>query len=229
MKAAAKKKPAGPPPDLVEIFDCEQGEADWQALRMGIPTASRFSAILAEGKDGEASKTRDTYMRALAGEIITGIPCETFSSDAMDRGHAMEPEICDAYAEERLADLSLCGFVRRTIYQPFGPPVVVGCSPDRLVGAHGLLQVKTMRPDLMIEMKDRGAQAFPSGHKAQCQGELSVTGRQWLDLRIGYRGMPFSLTFRMERDEGYIQNLAEQTTVFCYQLRQMVERLRGSS
>lgn len=52
----------------VEIIDCEQGTPAWHEARRGIVTASNFSKILAKGE----GKVRATYMRTLAGEIITG-------------------------------------------------------------------------------------------------------------------------------------------------------------
>lgn len=225
----AARKPAAPIEDVVEVFDFEQRTEPWFVVRRGIPTASRFAAVLAEGKDGADAKTRDLYMRQLAGERITGQTCETFQSDAMVRGVAMEPAIRDTYAEERMIVPQPCGFVRRTIHNPFGDPLVVGCSPDSLIGDDGLLQIKTMRPDLLIDLQDRGAQAFPSGHRAQCQGELWVTGRKWLDLRIGYAGMPIALTFRVLRDDAYIADLRKAADVFSFQLRQMVERIQPAT
>ena len=36
---------------MIEIIDVEQGSPEWFKARVGLPTASRFSEILAEGGD----------------------------------------------------------------------------------------------------------------------------------------------------------------------------------
>ena len=84
---AAKKKP---PQDVVEFFDVEQKSDPWFELRRGVPTASKFSVIMAEGKDGAEAKTREDYMERLVGELISGQVAESFRNEAMDRGNRME-------------------------------------------------------------------------------------------------------------------------------------------
>ncbi len=103
----------------------------------------------------------------------------------------------------------------------------VGCSPDRFVGSDGVLETKTMRPDLLIDLALKGAAGFPSEHRAQCQGILWVTGRLWLDLKLFYRRMPVSPTFKIFRDEVYIRELAEAIEVFDYDLQQLVKKIRA--
>ena len=44
---------------MITIYrNIEQGTAEWMALRLGIPTASAFSAVLAKGE----GKTRKAYL-----------------------------------------------------------------------------------------------------------------------------------------------------------------------
>jgi hypothetical protein len=74
---------------MIEIFDFPQNSPEWFEARRGIATASMFATIQASGKGGGESKTRATYLRKLAGEIITGKPAENFSNGAMQRGHEM--------------------------------------------------------------------------------------------------------------------------------------------
>src|SRR5690349_15047654 len=81
--------------EMIVIFDCEQNSTEWYRARMGLPTASEFATILAKGKDGGASLTRQTYMRKLAGEIITDEPMESYVNAAMERGKIMEAEARD--------------------------------------------------------------------------------------------------------------------------------------
>ena len=75
----------------MQILTCDQGSEEWFAARMGIPTASQFATVMAKGRSGGDSKTRATYMRKLAGEVLTGKPMDSFCNAHTDRGHAGAP------------------------------------------------------------------------------------------------------------------------------------------
>src|SRR5687768_10326674 len=77
---------AGAGQAMIEILDIAQGSDAWRGLRLGMPTASRFADILAQGK----GLTRRKYLYELAGEIMTGETNETFNSMHMERGKLME-------------------------------------------------------------------------------------------------------------------------------------------
>lgn len=230
-KPVPKAKPKKAPEDVVEIFDkVEQRSRDWYELRLGIPTASVFATVMASGKDGGDSLTRADLLRRLAGEILTGRPDETrFKSEAMQRGIDMEPAARDYYSRTRLVELELVGFVRRTIHNPFGEAIVVGCSPDAFVGKgrRKLLQIKTMNPQALIELLEKGAGGFPREHRAQCHGELFVSGGAELDLMFFYEGMPIAPTFTVQRDEFYIKEIKEACEVFTFDLRTLVKKIRS--
>jgi hypothetical protein len=199
---------------VMDILDCEQGGDEWKAARCGLVTASRFATVLAKGKDGGASLTRATYMRELAGEIITGEPAESFSNGHMERGKAMEGEARDYYAFVTDAPIQRVGFIRS------GPK---GCSPDSLIGTNGALEIKTALPHILIELltKDK----FPPEHKAQCQGVLWVAEREWIDLAVYWPKMP-TLIVRATRDEEYIKALAAAVDQFNEELAALVDRIR---
>ena len=193
----------------MQIFHCEQNSEGWLLARMGIPTASAFSQILAKGE----GKTRRTYMLKLAGEIITGKPMENFCNEHMERGHEFEPEARDLYTFQTGAHLERVGFIRNGR---------VGCSPDSLIGEDGGLEIKTKLPHLLIELilKDE----FPPEHKAQVQGTLWVTKRQWWDIGIYWPGVPLFVK-RAYRDEPYIQRLATEVDRFNAELDEVVAQI----
>lgn len=216
-------QPVPPAADDIEFFyDIEQRSEEWYRTRLGIPTASRFADVLAGGE----GKTRTQYMRELAGEIITGEPAESYQSAAMKRGVEMEPAIRDWYERSNLADLTPVGFVRRTVHEPLGLTYAVGCSPDSQVGTYKGLEIKTLRPDLLIAMLERGAAGFPAEHRAQLQGTMWVCGWTEMDLICGYGNMP-KIKFTVLRDETYIATLKREAARFSYELAQMVGRVRG--
>jgi CRISPR/Cas system-associated protein Cas7 (RAMP superfamily) len=195
---------------MIEVIDCLQGSDEWHRARLGLPTASKFSAVLAKGE----GKTRRAYMLQLAAEIITEELGESFTTPAMDRGKMMEEEARSLYQFTTEADLTQVGFIRN------GP---VGWSPDSLIGNSGALEIKTQRADLLIDtiLKD----VFPSEHKAQCQGGLWVGEREWIDLCVYYPKMP-TFVKRTYRDEPYIKNLASEVDKFRGELADLVEQIR---
>lgn len=199
----------------LEILTCEQGTEEWFLARAGIPTSSMFATVMASGRGGGESKTRAKYMRQLAGEIITGKPMEGFTNAHMERGHEMEPEARDLYAFATDTAPEQVGFIRNG---------QKGCSPDSLIGANGMLEIKTKLPDLLIECLERDD--FPPEHKAQCQGALWVAEREWLDIIVYWPAMPVFIK-RAYRDEPYIAEMAKAVDTFNSDLAALVERVRG--
>lgn len=201
----------------LEIFDCEQGTTSWFACRAGLPTASEFSTVMALGRSGGDSKTRQTYLYKLAGEIITGEPMESYSNAHMERGKIMEDEARAAYEFMTDNACERVGFIKNGRK---------GASPDSLVGSNGLVEVKTKLPHLMVETILRDD--FPPEHKAQCQGQLWVSEREWIDIAVYWPGMPLFVT-RAYRDEAYIRDLSQAIDAFNAELDMIVDRVRAYS
>lgn len=221
MKAAAQRAPIIPALGPVEIIDdVEQGSADWLALRLGIPTASNFSMVL---RDADA-KTRDEYMRKLAGEQLTGAAAEgKLITAAMQRGNDMEPEACEHYARTNFGDVEQVGFMRRKL--PSGR--YVGSSPDRLIEKRrGALEVKTMAPHIMIDRLVKGA-GMPIEHRAQVHGTMWVGELDFVVLTLFYRGMPVVPKFKVGRDEQFIREISNAVEVFDHELHKLVARIRA--
>lgn len=196
----------------MEIFDLEQGSGDWFSARLGIPTASEFATVLRDKSD---SKTRRTYLYKLAGEIITGEPMESYSSAHMERGKAMEGEAREAYAFIANVEPQRVGFIRNGR---------AGASPDSLIGANGLVEIKTKCAHAMVECILRNE--FPPEHVAQCQGQLWITEREWIDIAVYWPGFPLFVK-RAYRDEPYIKQLSEAVSEFNAELDEIVSRVLG--
>lgn len=223
MAAKPRTKPE-PPKATVEIFDnFEQGSAPWFDVRRGIITASNFAIMVRAGKDGDESKTRRDLLYTLAGERLTGVPAEEgYKSAAMQRGNEMEPEAREHYARTNFAKLRRVAFIRRTLPNS----IVIGCSPDSLVGDDGALEIKTMAPHLMIAQLMNGG-GPPPKHRPQLQGTMWIADLAWIDLLLFYRGMPVSPKFRVERDDVFIRELSDAVEVFDYELTQLVKRIKS--
>lgn len=198
---------------MMQIIDCEQGSPEWFQARMGIPTASEFRTVLAKGE----GKTRRTYMLKLAGEIISGQPMESYSNGHMDRGKEMEADAREFYAYTRKVEPVQVGFVRIP---------EAGASPDSLIGDDGGLEIKTALPHLLIELLLK--KEFPPAHKAQVQGSLWITGREWWDLLVFWPGIP-KFVVRSTPDKDYIANLASEVERFNAELAAVVAKVRAYS
>ncbi|WP_246801065.1 lambda exonuclease family protein [Bradyrhizobium genosp. L] len=205
---------AWPIVDPLQIMACEQNTADWQRARMGIATSSSFDAVLTPGKTKTEQKTRRTYLLKLAGEVLTGQPMEMVTTRDMERGHLLEPEARDLYMLQTGEMPERVGFLRRDR---------VGCSPDSLIGDNGGLEIKTKAPHLLIDviLKDE----FPEEHKAQVQGALWITGRDWWDIAVYWPGIPLFVK-RTFRDEAYIKTLAAEVDRFNADLDEVVALMR---
>lgn len=196
---------------MMEIFeDLEQGTEEWFEVRRGLPTASNFATIMAKGE----GKTRSQYMRKLAGEILTGELAEQFSNVHTERGNAMEDEARQAYAFVENAEIKRVGFIRNGNK---------GASPDSLVGANGGLEIKTALPHIQIDRLERDR--LPPEHRAQVQGNLWVSEREWWDFVSYWPKLPI-LTVRVYRDEAFIREMSDEVDRFNDELAALVEKIR---
>jgi hypothetical protein len=195
---------------MIEVIQCDQSSPEWYAARLGIPTASRFKDVLAKGE----GKTRKRYMLDLAGERLTGEPCEGFSNAHMERGKAMEDEARDLYMFMTDTECKGVGFIRN------GDK---GASPDSLIDTNGMLEIKTKLPALQIEciLADK----LPSEHAAQVQGALWVAEREWLDFVSYWPKLPLFVK-RIYRDEDYIKNLAAEVAKFNSEMLELIEKIQ---
>ncbi len=194
------------------IHTFPQGSPEWFSVRAGKPTASEFSTVLAKGE----GKTRRAYLLKLAGEIITGLPMESYSNANMDRGKEQEDEARDRYAMLNDVEPVRVGFIEDTDLR-------CGASPDALIGERGVLELKSALPHILIDKLVRNE--FPSEHKAQTQGGLWIAQRDWIDIGIHCRRLPM-FEKRAYRDETYIATLASEVARFNDELAETVETVR---
>lgn len=196
------------------IIDCEQNTPEWFEARRGIPTASEFATLLAQGRTkGTPSVTRRKYLLRLVGEILTGeVVKEWEGNEHTERGHAMEDEARQFYAFQRDADPQRVGFMRRGR---------AGASPDSTLSDNGLLEIKTKLPHLQLEVLEQGR--IPPEHVAQVQGQLLVSGRDFCDFVSYWPKLPLFVT-RVERDEAYIATLVQAIADFNGELDAIVAK-----
>lgn len=204
----------------VQIINCAQRDAEWYAARLGKVTASRFSDLMAGGQ----GKSRDLYLRQLAGEVIAEVPAESFSSAGMEHGTAVEPEALAFYALAMNTEVQPVGFGLLGAGPRENEKLVgrVGASPDGLVDDDGGVEIKRQAPHLLIERMRDG---FGDLHTLQLQGNMWVFERQWWDLCCYYPKMPLWRR-RFKRDENAIARLRLGVEVFLEDLDKLVDQIR---
>lgn len=190
-----------------QIFYFEQGTPEWDDARLGLATASCFDQVVTGGK------TRQTYMRKLAAEIITR-EAQTFETADTSRGHDHEPKAIGLYEFKTGLTVQKVGFVRSGNK---------GASPDGLVGSMGAVEAKSKAPHLQIEVLENDV--VPAEHIAQCQGVLWTCEREWIDFISYWPRLPLFVK-RLYRDEKYITKLSNEVDQFNDELAALVERIR---
>lgn len=197
----------------MKLIACDQGGPEWWAARIGRPTASGFHLILTP-KKAEPSKSQGGYVHRLCAEWLLGHPLDEDVTDLMARGTDMESEAARYYEFHRDATLERAGFCESDDGQ-------TGCSADYLVGADGIVEIKCPGAAHHVAYMLGEAQ---DDHRPQVQGQLWITGRQWVDLVAYHPDLPTVIT-RYERDDLYIKKLADELPRFCAKLNEAKERL----
>lgn len=197
----------------------EQRSPEWFAARLGKVTASRVADVMARTKSGY-SATRANYMAELACERLTGQPAERFSNAAMNWGTEQEPEARAAYAFATDADLVEVGFVLHPTISN------LGASPDGLVGADGLIEIKCPNTSTHLDTLLNGA--IETKYVIQMQVQMACTQRAWCDFCSFDPRLPPNMqlwTKRVYRDDKAIAEIEHEVHAFLSELDRRVTRL----
>ena len=189
----------------------EQGSIEWMRLRLGIPTASNFDRIITPKTMKVSTASRD-YLAQLCAEWLLGGPVNPTETQFMERGKALEPEARAWFEWENNVTVEPGGFVTTDDGS-------IGCSPDGTFDNDGL-EIKCYEyvhhVRCLLDEDD--------GHKCQIQGCLWLTGRErWHRLYYNPALPPVVVT--VERDEEFIEAMAEAVTTFAVQLAEARAKL----
>lgn len=199
-----------------------QESQDWMQARCGMFTASRSADLMAKTKTGP-SASRGNLLTLLAVERLTGCPVETFQNDAMRRGTELEAEARDMYAFTHGVVVEESGYIAASDLPN------CGCSPDGLIDADGLLEIKC--PASMA----KHLAALRTGDHAkeyhwQLQHQLLVTGRTYVDAASYDPRFPEGLQLavvRVFRDEPAIAELVTEIKKADAEVSAMVAELNN--
>jgi putative phage-type endonuclease len=197
----------------------QQGSPEWFAQRLGKVTASRVADIIAKTKTGY-STSRENYMVELALERITGQRQESFNNAAMQWGTDNEPLARAAY-EART------GFIVDEVSMIAHPHIeMAGASPDGLIDADGLVEIKC--PNSATHIKTLQSKKPAKEYVTQMTWQMACTGRAWCDFVSFDPRMPQGLQLfvtRIERDEQLVEALQAEVVGFLKEVEAMVQQL----
>lgn len=199
----------------------DQRSAEWFAARVGKATASKIGDIVAKTKSGYAA-TRANYKALLVAERLSGSPADTFSNAAMQWGTDKEPEARAAYERHALCSVLEVGFCDH-------PTIAMsGASPDGLIGATGLVEIKCPNTSTHIETLLGGS--VPAKYRHQINWQLACCpGREWCDFVSFDPRMPEEMQLfvqRIERDDDEIAELEREVAAFLKEVEETVAALR---
>jgi len=153
-----------------------QGTQEWLDLRAGHVTASNASAVKAKSKDGKTEGvTRRKYRTQIVTEWLTKQPIRSdFSSDAIEHGKETEALARSAY------EVHTGNYVEEITFATHDTIEHFGASPDGLVGAEGLVEIKCPMSHTHYMYLSEGK--VPYEYKDQMLAQCCVLKRKWVDF-----------------------------------------------
>ena len=199
----------------------EQRSEDWFAARLGKVTASKVKDVMAKGRGGAPSATRQTYMMQLLCERLTGKREEGFTSAAMQRGTELEPLARAAYEIRtgNIVDETGC----------FSHSKIDGfmASPDGLVGSVGLIECKC--PNTATHVATLQSGRHDPQYDWQMLAQMACADRDWVDFVSFDDRLPEELQyacFRFHRDEKRIREMEAEVKLFLEELADLEREMR---
>lgn len=194
------------------------------ARRIGKATASRMADIMGKTKAGWGAG-RANYAAQLIAERLTGVASESYTSKEMQHGIDTEPEALAAYGFYTDVDVILPGTGGWDGFIDHPHLAMSGASPDGLVGADGLIEVKCPNTATHIEYLMGGG--FPGKYHLQAKWQMACTGRKWCDLASFDPRMPENMRLHIERVQSVESEIAELEAAVSLFLREIDTKLQA--
>ena len=218
--------------------NCIPYSDEYDRLKLGLPTSSHFSKLITPA--GEPSKQWLGYAYHLIAERVLQRKVHTYTSPAMERGLIVESEAADWYEFAEDQTTGKIGFVTND-------DGTIGCTPDRLVGDDGLLEIKCPLPPARVEYgvapllkwlaenRPGSLLKWPTGmntrlersYRPQLQGQLFIcSDRAWVDIVCWSEDFrPPAIVVRVERDEKFQNTLGEILAEFLGHIETVMAKI----
>lgn len=202
----------------MKVINCEQLSEEWFKARLGVPSASNFHKVVTP--TGKQSSQLDSYVNALASEIITGSQYSSFASDAMLRGQELEPIARASFEFEWSVEVEELGFCMRE-------DIKVGCSPDGMIqldnNFEGLEIKCPLAHNQLSYLRDGG---LPTKYMQQVQGSMYVMDFDVWNFYSYHPDFAENLSVKVYRDEEFIKKLADTLTRATDLISECVEKFK---
>ncbi|MEW6316267.1 MAG: lambda exonuclease family protein [Pseudomonadota bacterium] len=200
----------------------QQQTEDWYTARLGRVTASRVRDVMAKGRGGAPSATRQNYMMQLLCERLTGKREEGFTSAAMQRGNELEPIARMAYELYADAEVTEAGLILHPKIEGFG------ASPDGLIlSARGGIEIKC--PNTATHVATIQSGKHDPQYEWQMFAQMACADLEWVDFVTFDDRLPDELQyacFRLERDEARIRQMETEIKLFLEELAELEHEMR---
>ncbi|MFO6238548.1 lambda exonuclease family protein, partial [Pseudomonas aeruginosa] len=185
---------------------------DWFAQRLGKVTASKVKDVMAKGRGGAPSATRQNYMMQLLCERLTGKREEGYTNAAMQRGNDLEPIARAAYEMYEDCEVVEVGLILHPSIDGFG------ASPDGVIlldnGRRGL-EIKCPNTAQHIAVVQSGK--HDTQYEWQMLAQMACADLESVDFVSFDDRLPEELQyvcFRYQRDEARIREMEAEVMAF---------------
>ena len=209
----------------MKVIECRQGSSTWFENRAGKVTASDVVNVLAFLKRGDKkggdTAARAAYKAQLVSEILTHEPSmEGYLNSFMSWGIENEPFARAAYEIRTDQSVDTVGLVLHPTIER------AAASPDGLVGADGLVEIKCPKTETHIGYMIAGV--VPEQYEPQMMFQMACTGRAWCDFcsfdgRLPLRHQLFIK--RLPRDEARIAEIDAAVLQFLGEVDEMIAQM----
>jgi putative phage-type endonuclease len=197
----------------------EQRSEAWFSARLGKVTASRISDVMGRTKTGYGAG-RANYLAQLVTERLTGTFVETYVNAAMQHGIDTEAQARAMYAFQTGAETAEIGFV------PHPAIEASGASPDGLVGADGLIEIKC--PNSATHIATLRGSGIDRKYILQMHWQMACTERAWCDFVSFDPRLPLEMQMhieRVERDPALTEEIETEVRKFLAEVDEAVADL----
>lgn len=189
----------------MRVLTKEQNTDAWEVARKGRLTASAIGKILS----GKNTKTRHDYILELVLDL-EGIADFRDSGAWYIEGRKYEKHALGWYQWTENVDVEETGFVLHDEYN------WIGCSPDGLVGASGMVEIKYRK--YLRTFNDSITKPIPRIYDCQMQTQMWLCNRRWCDYVNYWRddatGKEQGHIRRVMRDQARIRELENAAFLF---------------
>jgi hypothetical protein len=207
----------------MKIIDCAQGSGAWFAARAGKVTASEVWKAVDFLKKGGESAARREYRAQIVCETLTGSAAmDGYLSQFMTWGTDTEPQARAEYEVFTGCVVDQIGFALHPTIER------AGGSPDGLLGADGLIEIKAPKTETHINYILAGE--VPEDYKPQMYWNMACCERAWCDFISFDPRLPDMLQLfikRLPRDETKIAELEDGVRQFLAEVDQTIAQLKA--